>query len=416
MALTCADASAQALDIRIGNPGRVGDKPGGFPNVKKLTDGTILVAASEGGHQPITGESVMRLRSHLKSGGGLSDEELTKAGIPKDINLCRGYWAVRSSDGGKSWSPVTNDVARVFAASSCGTFSELADGTLLANYVFSINTADGQELITWRSNDKGQTWSKARFTPLICPPQRDLAWGEGVIGGCFYSRILDLPDKSLLLFGHTQFEGDRKYRVVVLRSTDQAKSFHYYATVAYEDNSSSTLRPLGFCEPEAVRLKTGEILCFMRTAEYEPLFVSRSTNDARTWSSPQRIGVDGILPTPVLLDNGVLALSYGRPGVWLIFSTDNGRWWTDKRCIWTWNSLWGEGHLPKTRHYSTPGYHTFERSDCNARMTQIAPNKLLLVYNAPIDATSSPNAAAIDYHEGPGQSGIWGVIINVTRN
>ena len=33
------------------------------------------------------------------------------------------------------------------------------------------------------------------------------------------------------------------------------------------------------------------------------------------------------------LDNGVLVLSFGRPGVWLSFSLDGGHSWTEKQAV-----------------------------------------------------------------------------------
>lgn len=402
---------ARPVSVMAAKPRRLWDLPGGFPGVKKLSDGAIFVAASTAGHHRISGKMLETFYSHLKRGGGLSERELAQAGVADDINLGRGYWAVQSRDGGATWAEVTNDAMRIFSGSSCGGLVELKDGTLLGNYVFSIYTDQKQELILWRSQDKGKTWSPAEFAQMTGPMQKDPAWGDGRMGGCFYSRMQELPDGSILLFGHAVFAGDRKCRVVAYRSADRGRSFQYYATVAFIDNDSTPLAAGGVNEPEAVQLPGGEMLCFMRTAEYEPLLLARSPDGGRNWSPPEKVGVDGIRPTPVLLQNGVLALSYGRPGVWVVFSTDGGRWWTNKTCIYIWHSLWGEGHLPKTKHYLVPGYHTFERSDCNARICEIAPNRLLVVYSAPKTMENKP----IDAQDALSRSScfVWGVTLDI---
>jgi hypothetical protein len=255
-------------------------------------------------------------------------------------------------------------------------------------------------------------WTGPHAAAVTGPRHADTGWDNPNLGAALYGGIEELDDGSLLLFGHTRFLGDRSSRVVAYRSLDRAATFHYWATVAYEHNLSSPLRPIGFNEPGVVRLGNGELLCFMRTAEYEPICVSRSRNEGRTWHPPEKVGVDGILPTPVRLDNGVLALSYGRPGVWVTFSADGGRWWSDRRCLWSWHGLWGEGHLPTTPHYTVPGYATFERSDCNARLCRIGPDRLLLVYSAPLaDSGDQPIDAQDAAARAPCR--IWGVNLDV---
>jgi hypothetical protein len=382
-------------------------RPGGFPALKVLGD-RIVAKASTGEHRRIGGDDLLRFCDHLKHGGGLSAPELAATGIPADMHLGWGHWAIASADGGTTWA----DVGDPLTATFLDTCETLRDGTSICLYCFSIQTPGREELLIWRSRDAGATWSGPEAAEVIGPRHADTGWDNPYLGGTFYGGIEEIADGSLLLFGHTRFLNDHSGRVVVYRSLDQARSFHYYATVAYAHNSSTTLRPLGFNEPGALQLEDGELLCFMRTAEYEPIFLSRSQNEGRTWSPPERVGVDGILPTPVCLQNGVLALSYGRPGVWITFSADRGQWWTDRKCIWAWHSLWGEGHLPATPHYTAPGYATYEYSDCNARIAEIAPNRLLLVYSAP--AAAGP-AEAIDIQDAGGRSvcSVWGVTIDV---
>ncbi len=60
---------------------------------------------------------------------------------------------------------------------------------------------------------------------------------------------------------------------------------------------------------------------------------SVSRDEGRTWSPPQRTGLDGCFPSLAVLSDGQLALSYGRPGAMLAFSADNGRTWTDATCV-----------------------------------------------------------------------------------
>ena len=64
-----------------------------------------------------------------------------------------------------------------------------------------------------------------------------------------------------------------------------------------------------------------------------PLCLFFSGDDGLTWSPPHRSGVDGVYPSLVVMSNGILACSYGRPGAKIMFSTDNGNTWTDHTSI-----------------------------------------------------------------------------------
>jgi hypothetical protein len=58
-----------------------------------------------------------------------------------------------------------------------------------------------------------------------------------------------------------------------------------------------------------------------------PMYVSRSSNEGKTWTPPVQVADRGVCPYLVTLDNGIIVCSYARPGGWLIFSDDNGEIW-----------------------------------------------------------------------------------------
>ena len=58
------------------------------------------------------------------------------------------------------------------------------------------------------------------------------------------------------------------------------------------------------------------------------MYISRSTDQGVTWTRPEIMTPSGVLPRLLQLENGVVVMSSGRPGVQLRFSTD-GRSWTD---------------------------------------------------------------------------------------
>jgi len=57
------------------------------------------------------------------------------------------------------------------------------------------------------------------------------------------------------------------------------------------------------------------------------MVLSRSPDMGKSWSAPEKITPFGVYPQLLKLKNGVIVLSYGRPGVYLRFSIDNGKTW-----------------------------------------------------------------------------------------
>ena len=84
------------------------------------------------------------------------------------------------------------------------------------------------------------------------------------------------------------------------------------------------------------KLPNNEIVAVLRTGNMtdsvchdNPVMVSRSSDDGRSWKKPWRSGVNGAYPDVALLSDGMLALSTGRPGAYVLFSADNGDSWQD---------------------------------------------------------------------------------------
>lgn len=115
-----------------------------------------------------------------------------------------------------------------------------------------------------------------------------------------------------------KFHGDRGYRTVLMESADGGATWDYVSTIANPMNEQAD----GFCEPVLLRVADGTLLCVLRRGGGLPMAQTRSTDGGRTWSEPKLLTAHGVDPDLSLLPNGVLALSYGRPGRHLMFSTD----------------------------------------------------------------------------------------------
>ena len=126
--------------------------------------------------------------------------------------------------------------------------------------------------------------------------------------------------------------------VLFYRSTDGGRKWKIRGRIPYEynlekDPNGDKRLSTGFTEPGFEILLDGTFLCVMRTSDgygNSPMYITRSVDDGITWLRPKSLTSAGVLPRLLQLENGVIVLASGRPGVQLRFSTDGkGEKWTD---------------------------------------------------------------------------------------
>jgi hypothetical protein len=274
-----------------------------------------------------------------------------------------------SSDGGKTWtkSPV-DQTAMMY---------EFEDGEIVSFNYHTKPTEDPNVWTTdvWRWSPEGVKTQETATLHVNARGGR--ADDSHMYGPAFGMKVIEMEDGSLLCGAHGRLEGDEathhgfagwdayKQRTWVMRSTDRGRTWHFHASVAYDANIGIE----GYCEPDLLLLPDGDILCFLRTGgyksavDYTPIYLSRSRDAGKTWSEPVPITDRGVKPEAVLMENGVIALSYGRDGVWLAFSTDLGRTWRGHFCVDNRPSTW------------------------NPHLEEVSSNRLLVIYD---DTTLNP--------------------------
>ena len=138
----------------------------------------------------------------------------------------------------------------------------------------------------------------------------------------FHRSLVEMPDGSLLATVYGTQEGHKKYTSALIRTVDGGRNWRFLSVIAQSEEVGNE----GFCEPVIARLANGDLLCAMRVGG--PLYVCRSADEGRTWSQPEAVADHGVCPDLLLMANGVLVLSFGRPNVDLLLSPDGtGREW-----------------------------------------------------------------------------------------
>ena len=177
----------------------------------------------------------------------------------------------------------------------------------------------------WLDDPRALRYSLREVFPIVWWGDMRLASDGSVIAGIYPGyRVRD--DGSI----------DDKCGVFFYRSTDFGHSWKIQGRILYQPDTKADEKGdqrAGFTEPTFEFLSDGSLLCVMRTSDglgVGPMYAARSTDLGKTWSRPRVIAANGVLPKLLKLENGVLALSSGRPGVQVRFCTDGkGAKWSD---------------------------------------------------------------------------------------
>lgn len=272
-----------------------------FPSVVKLTNGDLLLA-------------FRRAPNRLRYG--------EKHNTHTDPNSY--LVTVRSSDGGRTWTKEPELLyADAFGGSQDPCMLRLSDGTLLcASYGWTPLRPDGVAALKptalnyhdtifnggyyVRSTDEGKTWSGPSYPPQIAPELQTGPTGESLPA---YNRGALTEGRDGRLFwavaATDRIEPKRRTSVHLLISDDKGATWNYSCPIATDEKAS-------FNETSVYETPKGDIVAFLRTADYEDqACIARSTDGGKTFSPWQGMGFQGHpLHALRLPDNRVL-LTYG---------------------------------------------------------------------------------------------------------
>jgi len=179
----------------------------------------------------------------------------------------------------------------------------------------------------------------------------------------FGKELLDANYK--LAYRYADGSTPKGFEVTCMASRDNGRSWQRRGLIAADPKGEVSPTESAICETTR-----GDLVTVTRTTDHRqsPMWVTHSRDAGRTWSRPQTLFDHGVLPTLQMLGNGVLVLSYGRPGVRLSFSPrGDGRTWTHplevlptgipaKSRAWKWerilNETWGSPTIQRDGYTS----------------------------------------------------------------
>lgn len=229
-----------------------------------------------------------------------------------------------STDGGLTWSPPVK-------ASYGECPVTLASGDLMLMPYYLFPKEGGLMGAPYQVCPKGRRevkLVKEGVTVSGWPrPDKSLAPELGLAGFVFNGQSVPLKDGKYLATLYGYFKGDSRYSLVAAESAD-AVSWKVRSTIAGADCKLAGGE--GPCESAVARLKDGRLMCVFRLGGV-PYGQSYSQDEGKTWTEPVAMrGPHAVQPSLAVMKDGTIALSGGRPGLFLWLDADaDGRQWQE---------------------------------------------------------------------------------------
>ncbi len=148
----------------------------------------------------------------------------------------------------------------------------------------------------------------------------------GLSGFVCNGQVALLKDNHYLATLYGYFRDTTRYSLVASESADGVR---WTVRSVIADEKCELPGGEGPCESALVRLKDGRLLCVFRLESSAPYGHSFSSDEGRTWSKPAILkGCFSVQPSLAVLPDGLVALSGGRPGLFLWLNPDG------KAAVW----------------------------------------------------------------------------------
>lgn len=150
-------------------------------------------------------------------------------------------------------------------------------------------------------------------------PPKSLGKDLATVGFVFNGQVVRGAKGEYLttLYGH--FEGDTRYTLVLAESND-GFAWRIRSTIAGADCPLNGEE--GPCESAICKLADGRLMCVFRLASFVPYGQIISEDDGKTWGKPVAIQAHSVEPSLAVMPSGAVALSGGRPGIFVWLNVD----------------------------------------------------------------------------------------------
>jgi len=265
-----------------------------------------------------------------------------------------------------------------------------ADGTLEVNFAVGQTHGAGQFGLRGYSYDGGITWSGFTTVPPSAPNSSIVkpagqtsfgtssaftnaagqtswnntryfssnggaTWGfdtanynsNGVTYVSAYNNHGDIVQSGSTLFTtvYCQRQGVSTLENVLFASQNNGSSWVRRSTIAaYTPDPKVGMASEGPSESSVIKLNNGNMLSVFRTGQpfpstdikltTQPLMWSMSADEGYTWTTPKTLGVSGVYPLLRKMDDGAVALTFGRYGAKVMFADESGLRWTQPTVIY----------------------------------------------------------------------------------
>jgi hypothetical protein len=212
-----------------------------------------------------------------------------------------------------------------------------------------------EETLLFRSKDMGRTWTPPQVIPYPVGLELNIDSGVVMLNDGRWLIVFDVAK------GYDDPTPLHQY-VVGLCSKDQGKTWDEIVNIAGGPNHPKT-----FWHARGIaKLADGRLVTFAWTGDatgekFFPLHRIVSDSEARKWSEPESVGIQGQTNWPVDLGNGRMALIYSfrespRPGEYVALSEDEGRTWDTARAVQVWDA-YGKESIGAPRTATYPASH-----------------------------------------------------------
>lgn len=283
----------------------------------------------------------------------------TVSGFKPHINF---PWITRRYDGSlvSSWSVGQTHGSGVFGLGAVSSDNGDTWNTPSSTYPFippitqinaPLQTSRGFTI--YLSSTTPQTnWTNSLYTSL----NGGLTWSSGIAtfntGSTGYTMMYQnsgdvVSDGSaLLITAYGQKSASSSLESVLFASTDGGLNWARRSAIAeYTPSTAIGMGSEGPSESDIVQLNNGSLLAVYRTGQPFPnpdvnsttpsIGFSLSADHGATWSTPKMLGVGGAFPHLNKLDDGSVAMTFGRAGVKVMIVDPTGTRWSYPTTIYS---------------------------------------------------------------------------------